>query len=66
MISINSIKLSLNLDATAQQRMPRGGTIRIETVVVDPKAILQPGFPFSEEKEFVAVMVSSYSGTGIG
>lgn len=47
----------VNLAITAQQRMPRGGTIRIETVVVDPKAIKgRP--PFSEEKEFVAVMVS--------
>ena len=47
----------VNLAITAQQRLPGGGTIRIETHIADPK-LIKSRAPFSEGKEFVAVMVS--------
>jgi len=47
----------VNLAITAQQRLPGSGTIRIETVVADPK-LIKGRSPFSKGKEFVAVMVS--------
>ena len=47
----------VNLAITAQQRLPGGGTIRIETHIADPK-LIKGRSPFSEGKEFVAVMVS--------
>jgi PAS domain S-box-containing protein len=47
----------VNLAITAQQRLTDGGAIRIETVVADPK-LIKGRSPFSEGKEFVAVMVS--------
>ncbi len=47
----------VNLALTAQQRISGKGTIRIETAIADPKLVKDRSH-FSEEKEFVAVVVS--------
>jgi CheY-like chemotaxis protein len=46
----------VNLALDAQQRMPGGGTIKIETAIADPKFV-KGKFSFTEEKEFIVINV---------